>query len=393
MPPASHSEYTVRLHTHLHDISPETWDTWVRARQSATPFMSHAYLSALFNTGCANSETGWQLAILGLYQGPAIEAACLLFVKYHSYGEYVFDWGWANAYKAHGLSYYPKLLSATPFTPVTGPRLLGAPAAKFGLLKAIESLAQKNGLSSAHILFLDEEDRTAASQAGWLMRQTIQFHWHNKSPNPYLDFDDYLSTLQREKRKKILQERRRVADQGIRFKVLRGVAIDTSAWEFFYHCYTKTYHEHGSNPYLTPAFFAAVRQQMPDNWLMFIATLDSAPIAASLVGIDEAQSAAFGRYWGSILDVSCLHFEACYYQPLAWCIEHGYQRFEGGAQGEHKLARGLMPEVTWSAHWLAHPQFSKAMAEHLNQEGQSIDGHVQELMMHQPFKAPPKVSN
>ncbi len=383
-------DYVIRLHTDLNDIRPETWDELLRARASSTPFMSHAYLLTLGATGCATAHTGWQLVALGLYQGESLRAACVLYVKSHSYGEYVFDWAWADAYQRHGLRYYPKLLSAVPFTPVTGPRLLGSPAARAVLLKGIESLARQQGLSSAHILFMDAEDQATAREAGWLMRQTIQFHWQNRCPTPYQSFDDFLGSLHRDKRKKILQERRRVAASGIQFRVLRGLDIDPTTWDFFYSCYTQTYREHGSTPYLTAEFFAAIRQQLPQNWLMFIASLNDTPIAASLVGIDEEKRAAFGRYWGSTADVSCLHFEACYYQPLAWCIEHGFERFEGGAQGEHKMARGLMPVATWSAHWLAHPEFAKAISEHLTHEGEWVAEHLQGLRTRQPFKHPPQ---
>jgi uncharacterized protein len=327
--------------------------------------------------------------VLGLYQADSLQAACLLYVKSHSFGEYVFDWGWAQAYERHSVPYYPKLLGAIPFTPVTGPRLLGSPAARLVLLKAVESLARQHQLSSAHILFMDAQDQASAREAGWLMRQTIQFHWENRKPIPYQGFDDFLSSLHRDKRKKILQERRRVASSGVQFRALRGTEIDAAAWDFFYRCYTLTYQAHGSTPYLTPEFFDVLRQKLPHCWLMFIATLDGAPIAASLVGIDHEKRAAFGRYWGSTTEMPCLHFEACYYQPLAWCIEQGYQRFEGGAQGEHKMARGLLPVVTWSAHWLAHPQFAKAIAEHLTQEGECVAEHMQGLRARQPFKLPP----
>jgi uncharacterized protein len=221
------------------------------------------------------------------------------------------------------------------------------------------------------------------------MRHNVQFHWHNRSPLPYADFTEFLSSLQREKRKKIAQERRRVADAGVSFQTHQGPAISPADWDFFYACYTQTYLEHRGTPYLTRAFFAQVAQTMPENWLMFVALKEGQRIAASLVVIDPERGHAFGRYWGALAHVDCLHFEACYYQPLAWCIAQRYGRFEGGAQGEHKMARGLLPVPTASAHWLAHPEFSQAVADYLAQEGQGVAGYLSELNERQPFKVPP----
>jgi predicted N-acyltransferase len=315
-------------------------------------------------------------------------AALPLYLKSHSYGEYVFDWAWADAYRRHGLDYYPKLLDAVPFTPVPGPRLLARDtASRVALLSAMQQLATQAGLSSAHLLFVDEADGVAAREAGWMMRTTVQFHWTNRQPVPYDDFADFLAGLQREKRKKIQQERRRVADAGVTFVALRGREIGDADWDFFYHCYTLTYQAHRSTPYLTRDFFRRMAQTMPEHWLLFIACRGGARIAASLIGIDTERGAAFGRYWGATESVSCLHFEACYYQPLAWCIAQGFKRFEGGAQGEHKMARGLLPVQTQSAHWLAHPQFAQAVADFLKREGAGIDQYVDELNDRRPFKA------
>lgn len=383
------NDYVIRVHDDLADIDPARWDELAGERLTASPFTTHAYAQALHTTGCATPATGWQPLVFAVYQGKALRAACLVYVKSHSYGEYVFDWAWADAHARSGLRYYPKLLGAIPFTPVTGPRLLGRDATARGLLlQAMTALARQHHLSSAHLLFLDEEDQLAARQAGWLMRQTVQFHWLNRSPQPYGDFADFLADLQRDKRKKIQQERRRVQEAGVAFETARGTQIDEAAWDFFHRCYTTTYREHRSTPYLNREFFAELSRRMPENWLMFTAYQQGQRIAASLVCIDEARRTAFGRYWGSLSAVSCLHFEACYYQPLEWCIAHGFQRFEGGAQGEHKMARGLLPVVTWSAHWLAHPEFAQAVAGYLQQESDWTQAHVQELNAHQPFKAP-----
>ena len=235
-------------------------------------------------------------------------------------------------------------------------------------------------------LFLDDSDQQAARTAGWMMRSTVQFHWMNRTPQPYIDFADFLSSLQREKRKKIQQERRRVNDAGVSFTTHLGSTISADDWDFFYRCYTLTYRAHHSTPYLTRDFFARMASTMPENWLLFIAWKDGKRIAVSLICVDPERGQAFGRYWGATEQVSCLHFEACYYQPLAWCIANGYQRFEGGAQGEHKMARGLMPVQTWSAHWLAHPQFAQAVSDFLEREGAGVESYMDELNERQPFK-------
>ena len=238
-----------------------------------------------------------------------------------------------------------------------------------------------------YLLFGDDEDQRALTGDGWLARQQVQFHWTGDG-QPRA-FADYLATLQREKRKKIQQEQRKVADAGVRFTALRGAAITPEDWDFFYECYTLTYLAHRNKPYLTRDFFARMAADLPEHWLMFVARdASDERVAASLVAIDAEQRAAYGRYWGSTRYIPNLHFDACYYQPLAWCLENGWRRFEGGAQGEHKMARGLMPVATRSAHWLAHPQFREAVADFLDREGQAMDEYIDELERHQPFKAP-----
>jgi predicted N-acyltransferase len=251
----------------------------------------------------------------------------------------------------------------------------------------MRQLAADNELSSAHLLFHDEDDRAAARAAGWMPRSTVQFHWLNPADAPYEDFAAFLAALQREKRKKIQQERRRVADAGVEFVALEGAAISAADWDFFHHCYTLTYRAHHSTPYLTRDFFARMAATMPAHWLMFVARRGGQRIAASLIAIDPLRRVAYGRYWGSTEHVNCLHFDACYYQPLAWCIAQGYRRFEGGAQGEHKMARGLLPVQTHSAHWLAHPQFAQAVADFLAREGAGVENYLDELNERRPFKA------
>ena len=381
---------TVRVFDDLAAIDPAQWNDLVEAQPSATPFMRHEYLLALQDSGSATPATGWATNVVALIDDRrgVLQAACPLYVKTHSYGEYVFDWAWADAYRRHGLAYYPKLLGAVPFTPVGGPRLLAAnDAQRRLLLAAIERYARDYAMSSVHLLFLDEADRRAAEQSGWMLRSTVQFHWHNRAPNPYADFADFLAGLQRDKRKKIAQERRKVAAAGVRFTALHGAEITAADWDYFYRCYTLTYAAHYSTPYLTRDFFARVAATLPENWLLFVAERDGRRVACSLVAVDPQRGHAFGRYWGATEPIDCLHFDACYYQPLAWCIAHGYRRFEGGAQGEHKMARGLLPAATSSAHWLAHPQFAQAVSDFLRREGQAVEGYLDELAERHPYKS------
>lgn len=384
------ADHVIRVHDDPSAIDASAWAALLAAQPSATPFVSLAYLAALHDSASAVAATGWAPHFMTLEHGGQLVAACPLYLKDHSYGEYVFDWAWADAYRRHGLDYYPKLLDAVPFTPVPGPRLLArTPEYRALLLQGIEQLARTAKLSSAHLLFLDDADQAAAREAGWSMRSTVQFHWRNREPAPYTDFVDFLASLQRDKRKKIQQERRRVDEEGVTFTALEGAAITAADWDFFYRCYTLTYRAHHSTPYLTRDFFERVAVSMAANWLLFVAWRDGRRIAVSMVVIDPERKSAFGRYWGATENVSCLHFDACYYQPLAWCIERGYERFEGGAQGEHKMARGLLPVQTWSAHWLAHPQFARAIDDFLKREGAGIDTYLSELNERRPFKAEP----
>jgi len=328
--------------------------------------MRHAYLCAMEESASACPETGWTPQVICLYRPNAspetgLAAAAVLYVKPHSYGEYVFDWAWANAYQQHGLAYYPKATVAVPFTPVPGPRLLARDAqARAALIDAVLAWCQTRALSSLHLLFCTEDDNAGCTQAGLMLRHTVQFHWNNATPS-YNSFEDFLNSLAQDKRKKIRQERRKVRDAGVEFIHKQGAQIGSSDWDFFYRCYERTYLEHGNAPYLSRSFFAAMQADMPENWLLFIAERGGKPMASSLIALSAEgpgqSQVAYGRYWGALERVDCLHFEACYYQPLQWCIAHGFARFEGGAQGEHKMARALMPVPTTSAHWLAHPAF------------------------------------
>ncbi len=350
--------------------------------------MRHAYLVALHASGSAVPRTGWSPRFVTVHRGGELVAAVPAYLKAHSWGEYVFDWAWADAYRRHGLPYYPKLVAAVPFTPVPGSRLLARDdAGRQQLLDALVALANAEHASSVHLLFCDDSEAAALAVPPWMLRDGVQFHWTADAADPAVDLDAFLSTLRRDKRKKILQERRRVAAQGIAFTVHEGAAITPALWDFFHHCYRLTYAAHGSTPYLTRDFFTAMAQRMAAHWVMFVARRADQPIATSLIAIDTARGEAYGRYWGTTEPIDCLHFDACYYQPLAWVIARGLRRFEGGAQGEHKMARGLMPVATRSAHWLAHPQFARAVDDFLRAERAGIADYVDELREHSPFRA------
>ena len=347
------------------------------ALAGAQPFLRHEFLSALIDTGCASPRTGWAPRFLLVRRAGALVGAMPLFAKSHSYGEYVFDWAWADAHERHGVDYYPKLLSAIPFTPVRGARLLGQ--AKKTLLEAALELARDS--SSLHILFPREEEIPLLLEHGMLLRRTVQFHWRNAG---YADFDAFLAGMTRERRKKIRQERRRMQEAGLSFSWFEGRSIERKHWEFFNRCYRRTYAEHRSSPYLSLDFFLRLGAALPENLALLLAERDGGPIAASFFVQDD--STLYGRYWGAVEHVPLLHFECCYYQPIDYAIRRGLQVFEGGAQGEHKLWRGLMPVEAPSAHWLAHPKFARAVENFLEREGAGIARYVDELCEHSPFK-------
>ena len=380
-------DYVIRIHDDPQQIDARAWNALLDSQDAPTPFMRHEYLAAMQHSQSAVDDTGWTAQFIVLEKSGELLAAAALYLKGHSYGEYVFDWAWADAYNRHGLPYYPKLLGAVPFTPVPGSRLLARDAASRELLlQGVVQFVREAKLSSAHFLFFSEADRAAFENAGWMLRENVQFHWTQREPSPYADFTEFTASLQREKRKKIAQERRRVGEAGVTFEAHEGAAISDTLWDFFYRCYTLTYRAHHSTPYLTRAFFADMARTMPAHWLMFIASRNGQPIAVSLIALDPERCVAYGRYWGATEHINCLHFEACYYQPLAWCIANGYQRFEGGAQGEHKMARGLLPVRTWSAHWLADKRFASAVEDFLAREGAGVENYIDELNERNPFK-------
>jgi predicted N-acyltransferase len=401
----------IRIHGAASEIDAAAWDMLLAAQAAPSPFMRHAYLDALDQSGSASPRSGWTPRFFTLWRGRQLVAACPLYIKAHSYGEYVFDWAWANAYEQHGLVYYPKAVVAVPFTPVPGTRLLARDADSRALLvQALVAWCKQEELSSLHMLFAADEDIAACADAGLMLRHTVQFHWNNVAPTlgtdvsslppegahsalgrpggemGWTDFDAFLASLSHDKRKKIRQERRKVNDAGVSFRWSRGADIDNADWDFFYRCYARTYREHGNPPYLNRDFFHRMAAELPEAWLLFVAERKGQPIASSLIALSDDASVAYGRYWGALERVDCLHFEACYYQPLAWCIEHGVQRFEGGAQGEHKMARALMPVKTTSAHWLAHPAFADAVERFLEREGEGIENYIDHLGERSPFR-------
>ncbi len=382
------NDYVIRVLSSPSDVSPQAWNALLAVEAEPSPFMRHEYLAALNDSRSATPESGWTPQFVTLWHGEELHAACPFYIKDHSYGEYVFDWAWANAYEQHGLAYYPKAVVAVPFTPVPGTRLLARDAASRTLLvQGLVALCKQEQLSSLHLLFGAEADIAACTEAGLMLRNTVQFHWTNAQ---YADFDAFLASLSHDKRKKIRQERRKVADAGVSFRWSRGADIAKADWDFFYCCYERTYREHGNPPYLTRDFFTRMADTLPEAWLLFVAERDGKPMAASLIALStqpDAPLVAYGRYWGALERVDCLHFEACYYQPLAWCIAHGAQRFEGGAQGEHKMARALMPVKTTSAHWLAHPSFADAVERFLEREGAGIENYMDHLGERSPFKS------
>jgi len=375
--------YRTRIISTLSDIGQTSWDELIAAQAERNPFLSFAFLHALHESGSASPATGWQPQYLTLWRDRHLAAALPLYVKSHSYGEYVFDWAWADAYRRNGLEYYPKLLSAIPFTPVTGTRLLARDdAAANALLDALCALQEDNGLSSTHILFPPEPQARQLASAGFVLRSGVQFHWLNRG---YRDFEDFLSSLDRKKRKNIRAERRKVQQAGVEFRQIPGSDATEDDWRFFKRCYDRTYAAHYSTPYLNLDFFLRIGATMPHNLRLFVAEQHGKRVASSFVVHDDRT--LYGRYWGAVEDIPCLHFETAYYQPLEFCISDGIASFEGGAQGEHKMARGFLPQKTWSAHWLAHPAFADAVERFLLQEAGGIDAYIDELCERSPFKS------
>jgi predicted N-acyltransferase len=352
----------------------------------AQPFLRHEFLCSLEESGCVTPRTGWLPQHLVLDDGRGrIAGALPLYRKGHSRGEFVFDFAWANAYAQHGLKYYPKLLSAVPFTPVTGPRFLvhrsaDAGAVKAALIAAATELARSERLSSWHILFPEEEDREAAQRAGLIERRDCQFHWFNRD---YDSFDAFLATFTAEKRKKAKRERRRVAEAGIVFDTRSGADMDDALWGTVYEFYADTFYRHGHEPYLNLDFFKLIAARMPEQLMLKIARHGRTPIALAIFFVGE--EALFGRYWGAGGNYHSLHFETCYYQGIEYCIERGLRRFEPGTQGEHKVPRGFVPTLTSSAHYIRDERFAAAIRDYALREARGVDDYAAAINEHVPY--------
>ncbi|MDY7579463.1 GNAT family N-acetyltransferase [Herbaspirillum sp. RTI4] len=377
------ANYRTRIISSLAEVGASAWDGLLAAQGENNPFLSYAFLHALHESGSASPASGWQPQYMTLWRDEELQAALPLYVKAHSYGEYVFDWAWAEAYERNGLSYYPKLLSAIPFTPVSGSRLLARNAeAQTALIAALQNVQRNPGISSTHILYPPQAEAEALQSAGFLLRSGVQFHWRNEG---YRHFDDFLATLERKKSKNIRAERRKVLDAGVRLRQVRGADASEADWAFFNRCYQHTYVDHHSSPYLNLDFFLRIGAAMPQHLLLVFAERDGQPIGASLLVYTD--TTLYGRYWGALEHVPCLHFETAYYQPLEFCIANQIASFEGGAQGEHKMARGFLPQKTWSAHWLAQPSFANAVQDFLEREAGGIEHYIDELNERTPFRA------
>lgn len=373
------------VHKRIADVDARQWNA---LNGTEVPFLRHEFLAALEHTGCIGTGTGWEPRYITLSDQHGLAAAVPAFAKSHSYGEFVFDFGWAQAYTRLGRNYYPKLTIAVPFTPATGPRLLvrnGLDVASTTkkLVRAIEDFTAQYELSSAHALFLDEPGRAACEGAGWLLRRDCQFHWTNRG---YETFDAYLDTFRADKRKKARRERRRVAEAGVTFDTRLGGDLDGRLLDRIYAFHRDTFLRHGHEPYLSRAFFGEIARTLGDALMVKVAMHSGKAVAAAI--FLRSDDALFGRYWGAAADYHSLHFEACYHQGVEFCIEHGLKRFEPGTQGEHKVARGFEPVLTWSAHFIADRRFRAAVEDYLGREGAAIDAYAAEVREHVPYRDP-----
>jgi predicted N-acyltransferase len=359
--------------------------------RSENPFIQHAFLLALEESGCVSAKTGWQAQHVMLLDKERPLAVMPLYSKTHSYGEFVFDWGWAAAYERHGLDYYPKLITAIPFSPVAGPRIGISSGTETGevvgaLLDAVHEFADTHACSSWHLLFpgkrLQQELANTCDEGTFLLREAVQFYWVNRD---YPNFDGFLSTLRSARRKNLKRERRMVTDQGINLERKTGEEISDDEWQGFYHCYINTYRKRsGHDGYLNFDFFNRLRETMAAQLMLVVARREEQIIACSLFMFDSKR--LYGRYWGALEDISCLHFEACFYQGIEFCIEHGLREFDPGTQGEHKLMRGFEPVMSASYHWIADERFRLAIADFLNHEKHHTSEYQQHARTYLPYK-------
>lgn len=372
----------VQVHDSIDEIPAAGWNRLA----GDNPFLKHEFLAALEHSGCVGGETGWQPQHLTCMDDKGeLVGALPLYLKTHSWGEFVFDWAWAEAYQRAGRHYYPKLASAVPFSPVTGARLLIAEDAEHAavaraLIQKTIALTDELHASSVHCLFPNATETPTWSAHGFLPRKDCQFHWHNRG---YRSFDDYLASLTSQKRKKLRRERRRVREAGIRYTLRCGAELSEIEFEMLYTFYATTYFKHGHDPYLNTEFFREIAQTMPNELLVNFALLERRFVACAICF--HSRDTLYGRHWGCMEDYHSLHFETCYYQWLEYCIRAGLQHFDPGAQGEHKLARGFEPTATWSMHYIAEPAFREAIGTFLKQETRWVDGYIAAAAKHLPY--------
>jgi predicted N-acyltransferase len=369
------SEVFARIAAGIAEIDAAEWG----ALAGGDPFLSHAFLSALEDSGSVGPGTGWSPAPILIEEEGRVRAAAPAYLKSHSQGEYVFDHGWAEAWERAGGQYYPKLQVAVPFTPVPGSRLLGSKPQQ--LLAAAEAVVVQNDLSSAHMTFVDDAGAAEAARRGWLVRHGIQYHWFNRG---YAGFEDFLAAMSSRKRKAIRKERA-AAREGLEFRILRGSEIGASDWDAMWAFYQDTGARKWGRPYLARTFFDLVGERMGDSVLLFLACRDGVPIAGALnfVGVDTL----YGRYWGCTEEVRFLHFELCFYLAIEWAIEHGLAAVQAGAQGEHKLSRGYEPVITRSAHYIPNRSFRAAVAEFLDAEREGVAAEIDWLRRDLPYRS------
>ncbi|HET7709693.1 MAG TPA: GNAT family N-acetyltransferase [Sphingomicrobium sp.] len=370
------SEFVALIGSGVGSVDSAEWDGLAG---NGDPFLSNAFLSALEESGSVGEGTGWSPAPILIQEDGALTAAMPAYLKSHSQGEYVFDHGWAEAYQRAGGAYYPKLQVAVPFTPVPGKRLLGRRPQQ--LLAAAEAVVVQNGLSSAHITFLDEADAAHCEKRGWLIRDGLQYHWFNRG---YADFDQFLGALSSRKRKQIRKERAGAANR-LEFVALRGAEIERRDWDAMWAFYQDTGGRKWGRPYLTRDFFDRIAATMGESLLLFLAKRDGVPIAGALNLI--GRDALYGRYWGAVEDVPFLHFELCYYRAIEWAIDHGLAQVQAGAQGEHKLARGYVPVITRSAHFLASSGLRQAVKRYVDGERVAIADEARWLAEALPYRS------
>lgn len=373
-----------RFHSRLHAIDANAWDALL---PDDNPFVRHAFLAGLEDTGCIRADYGWQAHHLGLYEGDALVAAAPLYIKGNSHGEYVFDWAWADAYERHGLDYYPKLLCGVPYSPVPGPRLLAgtgsdAPRLRSALITAIEAETRRLGLSSAHVNFALDDEASSLVDRGWLERSDWQFHWHNRG---WTDFEQFLGALSHKKRKNIRAERNAVARAGLTCSMHSGASLDARDWAQVHALYRHTFDEKGNHAALTAPFFGQLGASLGDRVQVALARRgEHDPILAMALFLRGADT-LYGRYWGARMPVPGLHFELCYYQGIDHCVREGLAHFEPGAQGQHKIARGFTPTRTRSFHHIADPRFRTAIGAALEEEHHAIEEYGEVLCAHSPY--------